>query len=500
MKSQRQGSLTDMVGQDARIHQDLDSIPTVLTPRQAELAAKFAALGRAALKDAAQYGSVSAAAPPPPEQVDSNPAERFQQDYAADRPRREARRNVKAKKQEHREARLKRRPDQQQKPRGLDIVTDWLARECAGLVAALEVHEADELAQRIEGVPASLEEAQRRLYAAQAAKVRIQHIGDALTPCERPSADDVAGDRVADLTPKRGRGAGTEGPVRLWRVLHLLAIYRAERLRHHPSATQEVVHSAAELLAAKLRVCPRTVSRWTDTLEAAGLIEARPHYTEDLDISTGEVVTRVDGTVYAVALQPGHTPRLTYGDLRHRYRDLTADRAVGRTAYRYAKRIDALRDDEKNMSGSNTLQQGAAGDPEQIALQVLQQWAVTPGGGEDFLDPRYSLDPDIFREDEKISMQTVIYDLPLIADEQDPDRRRVLVHHAAGSIAAALGDEHSRAYYAGLIWAALAQGWRGLQALAAQLARFEVDRREWDGHMRHAPALLTSRTRRRSAA
>ena len=147
------------------------------------------------------------------------------------------------------------------------------------------------------------------------------------------------------------------------------------------------------------------------------------------------------------------------------------------------------------MSGSTTSRQGAAGDPEQIAVRVLQQWAVTPGGGGDFLDPRYSFDPDIFREDEKTSMKTVIYDLPLIADEQDPDRRRVLVHHAAGSIAAALGDDHSRAHYAGLIWEALAQGWRGLQALAAQLARFEVDRREWGGHMRHAPALLTSRTR-----
>ncbi|WP_027460736.1 hypothetical protein [Deinococcus murrayi] len=359
---------------------------------------------------------------------------------------------------------------------------------------SIETQEAADEGQRIEGLPATLEEAQRRLYAARAARVRIQQIGDDLTPAARPSADDVAGDRVADLTPKRGRGAGTEGPVRLWRVLHLLAIYRAERLRHHHSATQEVLHSAAELLAAALRVCPRTVSRWTDALEAAGLIEARPHYAEDLDASTGEVVTRVDGTVYAVALQPGHTPRLTYGDLRHRYRDLTADRAVGRTAFRYAKRINALWDEEKNMSGSTASRQGAAGDPEQTAVRVLQQWAVTPGGGEDYLDPRYSVDPDIFCENEKTSMQTVIYDLPLIADEQDPDRRRVLVHHAAGSIAAALNDDHSRAYYAGLIWQALAQGWRGLQALAAQLARLEADRREWEG-LRNPPALLVARLR-----
>lgn len=496
MNNLKRGSLADIIGQDARTHQDLDSIPTVLTPRQAELAAKFAAKGRAALENAATQGGVSVAIPLlPAEQPDSNPAERFQSQHEADQPRREARRNVKAKRREHREARRERRPDQQQKPRGRAIVTEWLTRECAELAAIVDAQEADEQAQRIEGMPTSLEEAQRRLYAAQAARVRIQRIGDDLTPAARPSADDVAGDRLAALIPRRGKGAGTEGAVRLWRLLHLLAVYRAERLRHHPSATQEVIHSAAELLAAALRVCPRTVARWTDALEAAGLIEARPHYAEDLDASTGEVVTRVDGTVYAVALQPGHTPRLTYGDLHHRYRDLTADRAGGRTAYRYAKRINALWDVEKNMSGSTTSQRGAVGDPEQTAVRVLQQWAVTPGGGEDFLDPRYSVDPDIFREDEKTSMQTVIYDLPLIADELDPDRRRVLVHHAAGSIATALGDDHSRAHYAGLIWEALAQGWRGLQALAAQLARFEVDRRDWGGHMRHAPALLTSRIR-----
>ena len=373
---------------------------------------------------------------------------------------------------------------------------DWLARECAELAEIVENLDAERVAQQIEGIPASLEEAQRRLHAAQSARVHIQTIAATLEPSKRPTADEVAGAELLEkLRPKRGKGAGTEGAVRLWRVLHLLAIYRAERSGHKPNAAQETVHTANELLAATLRVNPKTVGTWAAQLQGAGLIEAREHKGEHLNTETGELETRNTGMVYAVALQPGHVARLSYADLHHQYRNLDADRAAGRTAYRYVKQIKALWNDEKNMSGSSNSQEGAVGDTEQTALRVCQAWAVTPGGGQEFLDPRYSFDSDIFRDDEKTSMQSVIYDLPLIADEADPDRRRVLVHHTAASIAAALDDNHSRSYYAGLIWQAMKDGWKGLQALAAQLARFEVDRREWGSHMRHAPALLTNRTK-----
>lgn len=453
MNNQRQGSLTEIVGQIRPIFPVSDTIKTPLTPSQADRAARFLAMLKPEAAPSALGGDVLPSAL-----------------GAAERPPK-SRGHSKTSRAALNRAEGTRPPS-----------VDWLAREC------------EQLAEIVEGIPSSLEEAQRRLYAAQSARVHIQTLAATLTPTERPSADEVAGAALLEaLRPKRGKGAGTEGAARLWRLLHLLASYKAERSGHHPNASQEAIHTSNELLGAALRVNPKTVAFWAEQLQEAGKIEARNHYGEHLNSKTGELETRVTGTVYAVALQQGHTAHLTYADLHHRHRDLDADRAAGRTAYRYAKQIKALYDEEKNMSGSSNTQRGAAGEPEQTAIRVLQAWAVTPGGGETYLDPRYSFDPDIFREDEKTSMQSVIYDLPLIADEQDADRRRLLIHHAAGSIAAALDDDHSRAYYAGLIWQAIKGGWKGLQALAAQLARFEVDRREWGGHMRHAPALLHTR-------
>lgn len=353
---------------------------------------------------------------------------------------------------------------------------------------------------RLLQMPGTLEELQAQEYGAKTVRVRIERMAESLT-VERPTADAVAGERLAGLIPKRGRGAGTEGALRLWRLLHLIAVYTAEQRGQRPSAMQAVYHSTVEVLAATLRVCTRTVTRWTAELVRAGVIQARPQYGSDRD-SAGQVVTRITGTVYAVALQPDHIPRLTYADLHHRYRNLTADREAGRTAYSYAKRIDALYDAEKFMSESTDTRQGEVGgkagdaNPSQAwerAVGVLGAWAVTPGGGETYLDPRYSVDSDIFQQGEKTPIQTVIYNLPLIAAEADSGRRRVLVHQAAGSIAHALNDSHSLAFYAGLIWQALKRGWSGLELLAAALTRFEVDRREWGHAMRRPAALLTSR-------
>ncbi len=468
MKNLEQGSPIQIVGQNAHIFLDTDTIKTPLTPSQADRAARFLAMLTPEAAPGALVGAVSASVPGVTERQPI-PSQEGQ------RKPREATSN----------------PDE-----GTRTPADWLARECAELAEIVENLEAERVAQHIEGIPASLEEAQRRLHAAQSARVHIQTIAATLEPTKRLAADEVAGaERLEKLRPKRGKGAGTEGAIRLWRLLHLLAVYKAERSDHKPNAAQETVHTANELLAAALRVDPKTIERWNEQLQGMGLIDTREHKGEHLNTSTGELETRNTGTVYAVALQPGHVARLTYADLHYRYRNLDADRAAGRTAYRYAKQIKALYNAEKNMSESSAFPGGAAGDAEQTAFRVCQAWAVTPGGGQEFLDPRYSLDPDIFREDEKTSMQSVIYDLPLIADEADPDRRRVLVHHTAASIAAALDDDHSRSYYAGLIWQAIKGGWKGLQALAAQLARFEVDRSEWGSHMRHAPALLTSRTR-----
>lgn len=57
-----------------------------------------------------------------------------------------------------------------------------------------------------------------------------------------------------------------------------------------------------------------------------------------------------------------------------------------------------------------------------------------------------SFDPGIIPEIGLDAVQDVIYDLPLIAEEQDSRRRCLLIHRAAQSLAAAFDDRQSVAY------------------------------------------------------
>lgn len=472
MQKPEQGSSTEMVGQSPPTTQG----PTSLTPAQSRIAAKQERfLAQFQQAERARQGQPTPAAPPrqtlqPADctsyaEIEARLAQRKAQAADARKTAAAARRQCQI-------------PAQAAPPQ------EWTEQDVIDTLDRLDAQ-----LERQPIIPPSIEEALAGVYGADEVRVSIRKTADGLAQPERPSADEVLGtEHQVTLKPKRGKGMGTDGAVALFRLLHLLAVYRAERGKHHHSAAQGVFHTSNELLAVQLGKHPKTIALWAGQLQALGLIEAREHYGTHMDQQTGEVQTWVTGTLYAVALQPGHTARLTYGDLHHRHRDLDADRRRGRTAFRYVKQLKALQDSEKNMSQSMTFQEGGVADV-QRALWVLKSWAVTPGGGDDLLDPRYSIDPDIF----ETSMQTVIYQLPVIADEKDADHRRVLVHHAATHIAQLLDDVGSVAYYAGLIWRALRQGWKGLQALATQLARFEVDLREWGNKMRSPAALLNAR-------
>ncbi|WP_133161879.1 hypothetical protein [Deinococcus koreensis] len=93
-------------------------------------------------------------------------------------------------------------------------------------------------------------------------------------------------------------------------------------------------------------------------------------------------------------------------------------------------------------------------------------------------------------------MQDVIYLLPTVA-EAHVTKRAALVGILGAALARALNDEHSRRWYCRLIWNAWSaeiQGRGGLQVLAAQLARLDVDRQEW-GELRQPAALLACRVK-----
>ena len=313
------------------------------------------------------------------------------------------------------------------------------------------------------------------------------------------------------LRPIRGRGAGSEGAGALARVLdelarHVLSV-RPYKQKGDEAPRQVVVHLSAELLAKGLKRNDATVWRWTQALEDSGYLHARPHYTTSTN-QDGERVTRVDGTLYAVRLQPGHRARLDYRDLTRQYRDLDADRAAGRTAYRAIATIERLNQEEREQveaaeRGQNLNHLEAVPDSKNKMqgstdillttsryMHILKQWAVTPGQ----IDIPLKNDPCIIGAETLKGVQNVVYLLPTVL-EAHPTKRGVLVDLLSATLARALNDEHSQAFYAKAIWQAYrasAEGRAGLQVLAAQLSRLDVDRREW-AELRRPAALLVAR-------
>jgi hypothetical protein len=465
-----------MVGQNAAIFPDRDTVKTPFTPRGAKATAHFLAMGRAA------------------------------QDRQADAPART--------------------------PADIDA---FLKEECAALAKFLEKAEARKEADaaRAAQLEAQKCEAQRRreerraasLEAQQAPYKRLQDFTpsadtpSALKACYAPRKLKVrptAPPPVADLVdldalrPQRGKGAGTEGAAVWVHLLHFLAhhaltvrpdLYRREDGSLPP---QMVLHLPNELMAAQVEKNVSTLRLWTPLLEELGYIDARPHYTS-MTTRDGKRIPVIDGTLYAIRLQPGHKAKLTYQDLSAQYRNLDEDRQAGRTAYSVIQRAEKLGeweaenaenanrvpDGEKNMRGSTATPVKA-----QYLREQLKAWAVTPGQVQDplFADPRI-FSPDELEEAVR-TVQDVIYLLPAVA-ESEANKRAALVGILGTALAHALDDDHSQRWYCKAIWNAWnaeVEGRGGLQVLAAQLARLDVDRHEW-GSLKRPAALLNARLR-----
>ncbi|CAM3556486.1 Transposase [Deinococcus saxicola] len=93
-------------------------------------------------------------------------------------------------------------------------------------------------------------------------------------------------------------------------------------------------------------------------------------------------------------------------------------------------------------------------------------------------------------------MQDVVFLLPTLL-EAHKSKRAALVGMMGAALARDLKDTHGRLYSCKVIWQAWQaeiEGHDGLQALAVELQRLEVDRREWKGLGRPA-ALLAARLR-----
>jgi hypothetical protein len=308
--------------------------------------------------------------------------------------------------------------------------------------------------------------------------------------------------------PKRGKGFGTAGAGALAvRLYELARVFLAARLylydKDGQPPRQVVMHLCAELLAESLGICDNTMREWTAQLTAKGFVYARHHYTS-MTGKDGQRMTAIDGTLYAVSLAPGHAARLRYRDYKRQYRDLDADKAAGKTAYnailnaerrfKEAQILERVQDDQFFIEGSSN----PTGQMQAELLEQLKRWAVIPGN----IDTQNPLKHDPAINDaaqaERLlnGVQDVVFLLPSLL-EAHKSKRAALVGMMGAALARDLKDSHSRLYYCKVIWQAWQaeiEGRDGLQALAAELQRLEVDRREWKG-LRRPAALLAARLR-----
>lgn len=225
--------------------------------------------------------------------------------------------------------------------------------------------------------------------------------------------------------------------------------------------TQVSFFAPAEIVALALGVHRSTLYRHLPHLQERGLVDARAHRT------THNGKTLSDGTVWCVKLHPnrGKRARVRIEDLRHKWRDLSADIDAGRTAYQQVRQ-------------SKTQDKKARG------AELLLEWALPRQ------DPETPLPMTVARDGLR-GIESVL-DVPYAPKGE----RSEMVDAAAKAVASYLGDD-SINFYRWLLWQLLRLHDRGQDYFAALLPVIEragADRRE--GFARSAGALFVSRLKR----
>ncbi len=488
MNNQQQGSRTSMVRQTAPVFLALDTVNPSPTPEQVTPTTHFLEMGRAAMRGEAVNVISSRSKPdkgfqrrscPAPKPTPSVLISDQGEDRVATLPEIVERRT---KSKAHHRAARKPAPPAVEAVEGEDSPNG----PALWLLDALQFCEQQD---------AQVQTGRARVFVTQ--KVQRQ-------PLPRLS-------ELLDLElfrPKRGKGFGTAGAGALAvRLYELARVFLAARLYLYDKdgnpPKQVVMHLCAELLAESLGICDNTMREWTAQLTASGFVFARHHYTS-MTGKDGQRMTAVDGTLYAVRLAPGHTARLRYRDYKRQYRDLDADKAAGRTAhnaianaerrFKEAQILECVSDDENFIEGSPD----PVGQMQAELLEQLRRWAVIPGNVTTQNPLKHDPAINDAAQAERLlnGVQDVVFLLPTLL-EAHKSKRAALVGMMGAALARDLKDAHSRLYYCKVIWQAWQaeiEGRDGLQALAAELQRLEVDRREWKG-LRRPAALLAARLR-----
>jgi hypothetical protein len=181
------------------------------------------------------------------------------------------------------------------------------------------------------------------------------------------------------------------------------------------------MHLPLEVLASVCGIHRVTAWRHLPALRELGLIDYRAHK------GTLRGETRNTGTLFQVRLNPsaGSKCRLSYGDLKHKWRDLDLDVKRKRTAYR------TLKNHHATVIKAST---------NELDILRLLEWTLPPK------PTKTPLKPD------RCAPRQVSLEAVLDVKHAPREDRNQMVQLAAQALAAALADSGSTNYYQKLLW------------------------------------------------
>jgi hypothetical protein len=224
------------------------------------------------------------------------------------------------------------------------------------------------------------------------------------------------------------------------------------------------MHLPLEVLASVCGMHRVTAWRHLPALRELGLIDYRAHK------GTLRGETRNTGTLFQVRLNPsaGSKCRLSYGDLKHQWRDLDLDVKRKRTAYRTLK---------------NRLQQSVKTSTNELDVSRLLEWTLPPK------PIKTPLGSDCCKS-KRVDLE-VLLDVRHAAKNE----RNQMVELAALALSQVLSDHNSMSWYQKLLWQLLRRfdatgdDYSYQVYLAAQRARTDT----LEGFARRPGALFVSR-------
>jgi hypothetical protein len=205
--------------------------------------------------------------------------------------------------------------------------------------------------------------------------------------------------------------------VKLFKALVASAIETAKGRGYSPRTTHVTMHVPLEIVAKACCVSRFTAWRHLPQLKNLGLVDYRTHK------GTCRGKTRNTGTLWQIRLNPnaGSRCRLSYGDLKFKWRDLDLDVKAGRTSYAVLKHTITL-------------------EPDLVDIESILAWTLKPKTSQ------YPVRP-VCAQRRHVGLEALL-DVKYAPKEE----RNNMVALAAEALSNALSDHSSVNWYRKLLW------------------------------------------------